>query len=138
LCVPASSSVVLLGCIAWLIQPFVASGNSRFVGFCYDGPLSDSEAGLAESASVSLLPGGAGAALAQEAGPQSRPRSTQASWRPVHLFDHKSVSVFETPKRHDRSSGQENKANPAQNLAALRQKPHQNVGGHRQRRVSSC
>jgi hypothetical protein len=25
------------------------------------------------------------------------------------------VSVFETPKRHDRSSGQENKANPAQN-----------------------
>jgi hypothetical protein len=51
LCVPASSSVPLLGCIAWLIQPFVASGNSRFVGFCYDGPLSDSEAGRAESAS---------------------------------------------------------------------------------------
>jgi hypothetical protein len=35
--VPAPSSVVLRGCIAWLIQPFVASGNSRFVGFCYGG-----------------------------------------------------------------------------------------------------
>jgi hypothetical protein len=64
--VPASSSAVLLGCIAWLIQPLVASGNSRFVGFCYDGLLSDSEAGQPNRRTPVFLGDRAGAALAQE------------------------------------------------------------------------